>query len=371
MRALTRSWMAAVAFLFLVFFAPRAYADGGPGGNASPDEMIAFAQNALRQGDIETALTRFAAAQLAYPQSKDIRNEIENVVEQGLPDQFNVSLLSSLPVMVTPLADGLGFLVVPQPYLITQMQEPQHSWDFVKISYVYIPTGPSASHRLRQLCCVHYTTPDDTALAGRFGGLLALAHRTLVTETGQEAVNGTAPFHVWLCREGHSGGEQWRSHIYFYDLDAPRSSIEWIREIVHEYSHLALPAIGGYQAPEYWANGYLGERLLVRWFQRIPGGAALVEKVWGNFSGAANFDRLLIAPALAEYQKAGYSSKWLSRTDEPGMRYLIGMVLAEDDKHGAHALGKAFQQLPRFRETRAADIAAALHVSASARLAGH
>ena len=177
---------------------------------------------------------------------------------------------------------------------------------------------PARTGTNRLLCRLHYTQDGDADRAARMGGLLALAHRTLVAQTGREAVNGTAPFDVWLCRQGQTGGEQWRSNIYFYDLDAPRSSIEWIREIIHEYGHLALPAIGGYSAPEYWANGYYGERLITRWIARTPGGPDLVAQVWGDFSGWPNFQRLLIAPALAMYKKSGPSPAMAARTDETG-----------------------------------------------------
>ena len=170
---------------------------------------------------------------------------------------------------------------MPKAYLPTPAAEPQHGWMFSRVAYVYVPATAGGANRL--LCRLHYTQDSDADLAARMGGLLALAHRTLTERTGREAVNGTSPFDVWLCRQGQTGGEQWRSNIYFYDLGTPRSSIEWIREIVHEYGHLALPAIGGYTDPEYWANGYYGERLITRWIARAPGGAG-----WSRQSGATS-----------------------------------------------------------------------------------
>ena len=205
--------------------------------------------------------------------------------------------------------------------------------------------APGEKDAARLFCAVHYQSEDNQPLAVRIARLLALAHQTLTTKTGQEAANGADPFDVWLCAKGQTGGEQWRSNLYLYDIETPRSSIEWIREIVHEYSHLALPAIGGYTAPEYWANGYLGERLIVRWLMRLPDGPARVEAVWGDFSGAANFDRLLLAPALAQYQKIGPNPAWLARTDEAGMRYLIGQALTFDDKYGGARLGEALSRV--------------------------
>jgi hypothetical protein len=311
-------------------------------------------------------LGELVAAHRAAPASRAATQALEASVSAGLPAAIAPDWLLDLPVSATLLPYGLGTLVVPKSYLPTEAAEPQHGWKFPKVSYLYLPASGPNLQNSNLFCAVHYGSDDDAPLAGRIAGLLALAHQTLVQKTGREAANGTAPFDVWLCAGGQSGGEQWRSNIYFYTLETPRSSIEWIREIVHEYSHLALPAIGGYEAPEYWANGYLGERLLVRWFQREPNGPTEVSALWGDFSGAANFDRLLIAPPLALYKKIGPSPGWLARSDELGMRYMIGQALTFDDKYGAARLGEAFSLLPHFREASAKDFAAALSESLSA-----
>ena len=312
---------------------------------------------------METALGALVAAKEAAPDSADVTRRLESLVSAGLPARLPTRWFASLPVGSTSLPYDLGTLIVPKAYLPTHAEEPQHHWKFAKVAYVYTTDAETA----RLFCAVHYPRASDQALATRLARLLAFAHQTLTQKTGREAANGTAPFDVWLCTGGQSGGEQWRDNLYFYDIDMPRSSIEWIREAAHEYSHLALPAVGGYDAPEYWANGYLGERLLVRWFRRVPDGPARIQALWGDFSGAANFDRLLIAPPLVLYKKIGPSPTWLARKDEAGMRYLIGQALTFDDKYGSLRLGDAFGRLPRFRTANAADFAAALSETLSAR----
>ncbi len=316
----------------------------------------------LRPICADPALGLLVAAHRHDPQSKSATAALESVVSAGLPPEMDPDWLPDLPVDTALLPYGLGTVVVPKAYLPTPAAEPQHDWKFAKVTYVYRPGAKS----LTLFCTVHYPSASEAPQAGRIGRLLALAHRTLVSRTGREAANGAAPFDVWLCAGGQNGGEQWRSNLYFYNLETPRSSVEWMREILHEYSHLALPAIGGYDAPEYWANGYLGERLLMRWLQRDPNGPAEVSALWGDFSGAANFDRLLIAPPLALYKRVGPSKIWLARRDEPGMRYLIGQALTFDDKHGPARLGEALGLLPRFHEATARDFAAALTQSLSA-----
>jgi len=305
------------------------------------------------------SLGALIAAQKAAPNSRQAAQKLEDSVSAGLPASLQNDWLSALPVDVTPLPYDLGRLIVPRDYLPTHAEEPQHGWKFAKAAYVYSEGVKSG----QLFCTVHYPVTTDGPLALRVAKLLALAHQTLIQHTGQEAFNGTAAFDVWLCRGGQTGGEQWKTNLYLYDIDTPRSSIEWIREITHEYSHLALPAIGGYDAPEYWANGYLGERLIVRWLIRQPDGPARVEAVWGDFSGASNFVRLLLTPAQVQYHKIGPNTTWLARKDEAGMRYLIGQALTFDDKYGSKRLGGAFARLPRFHDAAAKDFADALSES--------
>lgn len=82
---------------------------------------------------------------------------------------------------------------------------------------------------------------------------------------------------VYLANGGTPGGQQlfgvdeengirFKSNmIYIYDLPSFSDPLEECREVAHEYGHAVLPAIGGYSEPEYWANGYLGEKLYLRW----------------------------------------------------------------------------------------------------------
>jgi hypothetical protein len=84
---------------------------------------------------------------------------------------------------------------------------------------------------------------------------------------------------VFLCWGGKAGGEQRFdvtiekgeqknvNTIYFYDLPSFKEPLEMAREIAHEYGHASLPAVGGYKEPEGWANGYLGEKLYLKWLR--------------------------------------------------------------------------------------------------------
>lgn len=327
----------------------------------SLDTLMVQAQKQQDSGQIQDAFGTLLRADASYPDSQVVTRRLESLVSAGLPPILPDQWLPNLPVEATTLPYDLGTLIVPKAYLPTHSEEPQHQWKFSKVAYLYLPDASLTDAKTAHLfCTVHYPNDDSKNLALRLARLLAYAHQTLVRKTGREAFNGATPFNVWLCAGGQSGGEQWRDNLYLYDIDTPRSSIEWLREAVHEYSHLALPPIGGYDAPEYWANGYLGERLLVRWFLRRPDGPAQIEAIWGDFSGARNFDKMLLAPPLALYHKIGPSPVYLARKDEIGMRYFIGQALTFDDKYGSRRLGNAFSRLPRLSTATPKDFAAAL-----------
>lgn len=97
---------------------------------------------------------------------------------------------------------------------------------------------------------------------------------------------------VYLCWGGKPGGEQLfgEEHrkvvtkrdngeentrmvdvkvntIYIYDLNSFKDPVEMAREVAHEYGHAVLPPVGGFKDPEDWGNGYLGEKLFLRWLR--------------------------------------------------------------------------------------------------------
>ncbi|MGO8673483.1 MAG: hypothetical protein ACLQVD_19245 [Capsulimonadaceae bacterium] len=306
-----------------------------------------------------------------------IDNAIERFVSNGLPTHMNTQYFPELPVDCEAVA-GLGYSLIVRPYVASTACEPQSGIAYPRVCYVYrTPTAdtngvgrpdslssdtmPGSGDNVVLFCRVHYTDLDDANLALRTGRLLLLGRHVLVDRTHTEPANDDdTPIDVWLCRSGAAGGEQWRNNIYFYDLDTKRSSIEWIREILHEYSHLAIPAVGGFTAPEYWANGYLGERLLIRWLQRSPADTALVEKLWGDFRGEVNYDRRVIQPDLDLYRRIGPNPDWQQRTTDEGMHYFMGQVLTIDDKYGDTVLGGVFSRIPRFQLARPADVTQAL-----------
>ncbi len=108
--------------------------------------------------------------------------------------------------------------------------------------------------------------------------------------------------HVFLTDAGEPGGEQGvfeglapqggvRSYhcVYVYDVESFTEPVEMARELAHEFGHAVLPAVGGFERPERWANGMLGELVFLRFLaqevalsdrDRMGAGAGDLQKYW-------------------------------------------------------------------------------------------
>lgn len=85
----------------------------------------------------------------------------------------------------------------------------------------------------------------------------------------------------FMCFGGKAGGEQLFDKevvpgristidvntIYIYHTMTFNEPMEMAREVAHEYGHAILPHIGGFEQPEKWADGYLGEKLFLTWLK--------------------------------------------------------------------------------------------------------
>jgi hypothetical protein len=88
---------------------------------------------------------------------------------------------------------------------------------------------------------------------------------------------------VYLCKEGDPGGEHFQMYnsfdldeqdrpkptnfINIYQAFAAKRGITLSRELAHEYGHAILPSAGGFEGPESYANGELGERVFLGWMR--------------------------------------------------------------------------------------------------------
>jgi len=149
----------------------------------------------------------------------------------------------------------------------------------------------------------------------------------------------------YLCWGGKAGGEQLTaqdilpnnrvvtvSNIYIYDLRSFDSPVEMAREVAHEYGHAVLPGVNGYSAPEDWANGYLGEKLFLRWLRdEMAAGKYTPEDAMGatlkdlNAWVKTNVDTLVMKAASGPPTAVGMADK-----GPVGMDNYMGLVLYAD-----------------------------------------
>jgi hypothetical protein len=318
------------------------------------------AQAAIANQDYSAAFNSYLlAAESDSTQAAAIAG-IMSTLEQNTPSSIDIATLLKLPTSGLPFDISFQnteagsehslyktIFIAPHDSLPNDQEDPVENWPFGSAVYVYTTHN---GIKANLLCTIYYQTTDYVDLAHRIGSLLAVIDNTYIEKMQASRADNHSPFNVWLCSTApvSNGGEQWQNNIYFYDIGDDRSSIEWIREIAHEYSHLAFRPVGGqYTFPEAFANGYLGERLLVRWLDRgAAGGIPSVEAAWKRtFGGYPNFERLLITPAIAEYTSHGLSKAELGRRDGTGMRYMIGMMLYIDDTCGSASVGSILQSI--------------------------
>ncbi len=193
---------------------------------------------------------------------------------------------------------------------------------------------------------------DDTVLAQRVTALLLRLYWYAKTYLNLEPKY--PEIKAWLCETGLAGGEWKDDNLYLYDKPEARAPIEWIREVCHEYGHLVLPVIGGFERPEQWANGELGERLFIKWLveeaehkvgERLPGPLAqqALDARWGNeFVDAESYLNNRYRRTLKFWFDRGPDSDLLVGKDEAAMEYHLGFALYIEAAHGLPTLKAVF-----------------------------
>ena len=148
----------------------------------------------------------------------------------------------------------------------------------------------------------------------------------------------------YLCWGGTAGGEQLFGEsaeggvprrvntIYIYDIASFKDPMEMAREVAHEYGHAVLPAVGGFQSPEDWANGYLGEKLFLRWLRdAIEGGHLDSAAVMGaSFDKVDTWIKKNVDPLVLDASSHAPDKALLGAHGQKAMNSYIGLVLYAD-----------------------------------------
>jgi hypothetical protein len=159
-----------------------------------------------------------------------------------------------------------------------------------------------------------------------------------------EIENGLRLVDEYLCWGGTAGGEQEMGEdidnghvrrantIYIYDIASFKNPMEMAREVAHEYGHAVLPAVGGFETPEDWANGYLGERLFLRWLRdsfeqgRINSGGVM----GASFQQLDAWVHQNVDPLVTDVALHGPNMALLKSKGQKAMNAYMGLVLYAD-----------------------------------------
>lgn len=265
------------------------------------------------------------------------------------PPVWNVSLSKSFEAQpLQPLAPTTGAVILTPRLNQTSisLSDPKHRWHFTVACYGYFRNEHLNYPELRFRVYAQQT--EDLPTAQRVCRLLLRLQEVAWQKLRlQVNLQGERVLNVWLCRQGNSGGEQWRNNLYIYSVQEISHPLEWLREVAHEFSHALLPGITGYTAPEPWANGYTGERLFITWMESLlRSGQLSPDDVCGaSATDVRNFVQQRCLPLLYRWTTSGFPHSDFARTDVAGMSALIGMVLYIDSVYGSGILRSTFARL--------------------------
>ena len=147
---------------------------------------------------------------------------------------------------------------------------------------------------------------------------------------------------VYLCEGGRPGGEQRFDEdlnpvtnrpdkvntIYINELSSFSDPLEMAREIAHEYGHATLPPVGIYSGPEDWANGYMGERLYLKWLRDLikAGNLQPDDAMGATVTALDGYLAKYVDPLVKRMGLSGPNRKVLSMKGAPAMEEYWALV---------------------------------------------
>lgn len=304
-----------------------------------------YAEKGLR----EKALDSLAAALLLEPTPAD-KEQLARLLDDGFPDSMALRTPDAVPVEKTRIAvevtgDRLAETRGPSQALFflpddrdSPARDPKSGWSFDRASYGY--SLDPASSRWHLSFVVHYSSvagAEGGRLALNCMGLLLRAACAQAAHLGPSGHSG-APAHLWLCDRGEPGGETWGDNMYLFSTATAREPGEWLRQVIHEHGHAALPGVDSFTEPEPWANGRLGEHLFSRWLAQAPqSGPAHPWLAEDRLKALADdADR-----CIGIFLQAGPASALMTDRGRAGMDYYLGFADYVEQAFGSKLLAAA------------------------------
>ncbi|HEX8237870.1 MAG TPA: hypothetical protein VF600_18160 [Abditibacteriaceae bacterium] len=145
--------------------------------------------------------------------------------------------------------------------------------------------------------------------------------------------------------------------IMLFKMTEPRGEAEWLRELIHEYSHIALPPFAGFRPPlEPFGNGALGECLGMMWAAgNTAAFAPRDNNATASQSPAEDAQKMRTEilrhvernalPSLRLFLAQGPSATLSRSGTQDGLRYLQGLSVYLDRVYGPTSLQRAFGPL--------------------------
>lgn len=236
----------------------------------------------------------------------------------------------------------------------TLQLDPWHHWKFNRVLYGYVEEGDGYKLVFRLYFPSRYLSSqgnDYLPLAKKvmkYALSFYILGKKFLGRTSQWSKDDIVD--IWLSEKGDAGGEQIGRDLYIYQIEKERSELELMREVAHEWGHHIIPPIGPYKEPEEWANGHIGERLLLNLFKEISYNQKEREEI-GKFLETRNRFPLEI------FHRAGYPSPLLKDEGQEGFWYIVGYVLEMSNEKGIEFIRRVFQGIGNGKTISPSDLA--------------
>ncbi len=321
---------------------------------------------------VRDLLDTYARGVMNLPEARTMREQAQLLTSQELPvsiSEFTPLVLPGNPAVFTynindprlaPAQQGMRRSLItttPLPTSNRLLKDPKYGgsakpeyakWTFPNTIYAYEFDGIDRTWKLR-FRILWQDVPERADI--RANQARQVAQFMLRLSGLVKAESGLGPrfsedgvVNIWLAEDGNMGAEEYGENVYVFQVAAARTELEWVRELMHEYGHQALPTVGGYTDPEWSASGRLGERLFLRWLFANPD-TDLDNRGWTLGLDPVRLQERRINVLERKFAALGPEDKMLQGTDADAMDAFVGMALYLDITHGGEWLAKALGEV--------------------------
>ena len=316
---------------------------------AHPDDLDArhqLAQAYAASGFAEEAAEQYLAALSQYCDDADAKSGLAALLTTHMPSWFPATVTEVRPFPLETMKLSVQAadweLLSTESFAAHEGQRADriHQWSFPRVAYGYVWETKAKRWQLRVR--VHHTDAGADLAPAALKTTLAL-YAVVKGQMGFDPTGGwSTPVDVWLAEGGPPGAHSAGRNIYLYSIKTARAPEEWLRELAHEYGHIALPGLGGFtKTDDAWADGELGELLFVKWFAAVKAG-------WLPWpvSVAEDVARPRREQLLA--RAAGKPDLRRARGEDVKAReYVLGLALRVEAERGPHGLAEVLARCPR------------------------